>query len=87
MRGTGESPFRLWACAGWLQGGLGKQVQFWTECCPEAGHVIILSKEAKVESRAAVTTGKRDALTQEGGVEDEAMSSVRAQTGLVYVLL
>lgn len=49
--------------------------------------MIILSKEAKVESRAAVIPGKRDALTQEGGVEDEAMSSVRAQTGLVYVLL
>lgn len=46
-----------------------------------------LTKEAKVESRAAVLTGKRDALTQEGGVEEEAMTLEGAQTGLVYILI
>lgn len=49
--------------------------------------MVILTKEAKVESRAAVLTGKSDALTQEGAVEEEAVTSAGAQTGLVYILI
>lgn len=46
----------------------------------------VLTKEAEGESRAAVITGKRDALTQKGRKEEGATASAGAQTGLIHVL-
>lgn len=46
----------------------------------------ILTKEAEGESRAAIITGKRDALPQKSGKEEGASAPTGVHAGLIYVL-